>query len=149
MTNNKKVVGFISFLIIVVLVSLTACTDQTKPTTDETINQDIAIQAAIGYCKMPRLELVGDPQNIRAKLLTLEEAYQSIRSEGETTNFDLPMDTKVWLVQMDGQLQLVGGPLPVQSTNTPAITPTPSQPFWGTCSVILDGKSGSLIYMSG
>jgi hypothetical protein len=121
----------------------------TTPTAPPVINRDKAIEIAIGGCKIPHLVLVGEPKNIQAKLLTLDEAYKLTREEGSTTNFGIPMDTSVWMVQMDGQLQLMGGPAPVASPDGRFNTPTPSQPFWGTCIAVLDANSGKIIFIRG
>lgn len=126
-----------------------ACTTKPTPTETPSISKDKAIEIAIGGCKTPHLVLIGVPTNIRAKLLTLNEADKLTSEKGETTNYEIPMDTLVWLVQMDGQLQLVGGPAPVITNDSQITTPTPSQPFQGTCSVILDANSGNLISVHG
>jgi hypothetical protein len=70
-----------------------------------------------------------------------------MKAPGEYTHYDQPPDYPVWLVQMDGQLQLVGGPLAVITKDGQliAVTPTPSQPYWGTCTVFIDALSGSVI----
>jgi addiction module HigA family antidote len=113
------------------------------------INRDQAIEIAIGGCKIPHLVLVGEPTNIRTKLMTLAQADEQTRAAGETTNYDIPMDTLVWMVQMDGNLQLVGGPAPPVSPDGRYNTPTPAQPFWGTCTAVLDAITGRLIFIRG
>ena len=152
MNGQIKTTRSISLLVSVLALfggSISACASPPTPTATPIISQEKAIEIAIGGCKIPHLVLVGEPKNIRTKLLTLEDADKLIRVEGETTNYGIPMDTRVWLVQMDGQLQLVGGPLPVITEDSRVATPTPPQPFWGTCSVILDANSGRLISVSG
>ncbi len=57
------------------------------------------------------------------------------------------MDTKVWFVQMDGPLQLVGGPEPAVTLDSQTETPTPPQPFFGTCIAVVDASSGDLIFV--
>lgn len=145
-----------SIILVVSIIFLTfgsgsACTSTPTPTPTQTtiINRDKAIEIAIGGCKIPHLVLVGTPQNFRTTLLTLEEADKQTREQGETTNYGIPMETIVWLVQMDGQLQLVGGPPTEITKDNRNNTPTPPQPFWGTCTVILDANSGSLITVRG
>jgi len=135
---------------------ITACTATPTPTPTitptpaavltPTVSRDKAIEAAISGCKIPHLVLVGDPQNIRAKLATLEEADQQMRAPGDYTNYGKPSDYPVWLVQMDGELQLIGGPpvLITQDGQLIQIAPT-SQPFWGTCNAIVDAVTGSVI----
>ena len=95
--------------------------------------------------------LVGEAHNIRAQLLTLAEADQQTRVSGESQIFYAqPMDTLVWLVRMDGLLQLVGGPVPIMTSAAGEIvTMTPPAPSRGTCSVILDAQSGELISLRG
>jgi hypothetical protein len=92
--------------------SVTACTS--LPTSEPTpmIDNEKAIEQAIRRCKRLHLVLVGNPTNIHTSLLSLEEADKLIKTEGEITYYRESMDTKVWLIQMDGQLQLVGGPEP-------------------------------------
>jgi hypothetical protein len=152
MNSQIKTTQSISLLVSVLILifgSTSACTSLPTPTVTPIISSDEAIEIAIDGCKKPRLILVGEPKNIQTKLLTLEAADKLTRIEGETTNYGIPMDTSVWLVQMDGQLQLVGGPAPVITEDSQVVTPTPPQPFWGTCTVILDASSGTLILVRG
>jgi hypothetical protein len=133
--------GLIPFLI----ASLSSCgsiPDLARPSPSATpaINRDRAIELAIGYCRIPHLVLIGEPTNIQTKLLAVQDVY----IEGGPTNYGIPMDTMVWQIQMDGQLQLVGGPAPVITPGGRGATPTPPQPFWGTCTVIIDANSGRL-----
>jgi hypothetical protein len=130
-----------------ILILISACTSSPTSTQTPTIDSEKAIELAISGCKKPHLVLVGDPTNIQATLLSLEEADKLTKVEGETANFDEPMDTKVWLVQMNGQLQLSGGPEAVITLDKQTGTPTPPQPFIGTCIAILEASSGNLIYI--
>lgn len=130
---------------------ISACTSMptSTPTSSPTpmIDREKATELAINACKIPHLVLVGDPTNIRAILLSLAEADQLTKVEGETTNYGKPMDTKVWLIQMNGQLQLVGGPQPVITLDSQTTTPTPPPPFFGTCIAVLDASSGDLVFV--
>ncbi len=140
----------ISFFIAIVLI--TACTGRRSPTpmatTSPSITVDDAIKTAISACKTPHLVLIGEPQNIRPKLTTLEEADKFVISQGGTTsNYGIPMSSQVWMVQMDGQLQLVGGPLPVATDESGISTPNPSKPAWGTCTAVINANSGDLIFV--
>jgi hypothetical protein len=154
MNNQIKKTQSISHLVSVltlILGSISACTPSPDHTMTPTISSDKAIEIAMDGCKTPHLVLTGKPKNIQAKLLTLEEADKLIRIEGEVTNYGISMDTTVWLVQMDGQLQLVGGPPPVttEDSHIVTVTPTSSLPFWGTCTVILDATSGVILIIHG
>lgn len=143
------------FLLIAVLAlifgSMSACSSSPPATTSSTpmplISREKAIEFAINGCKHPHLVLIGDPVNIQTKQMTLEEADKLTRAEGETTNYEEPLDTKVWFVQMDGQLQLVGGPQPIITPDSQTGTPTPPPPFFGTCIAVLDASSGDLIFV--
>jgi hypothetical protein len=141
------------FLIFFISLGLiTACTIRRSPTPVPTptpsINVDQAIEAAISACKTPHLVLIGEPQNIRPKLTTLEEADKFVISQGGTTsNYGIPMNSQVWMVQMDGQLQPVGGPPTEINNDSRLSTPTPPQPFWGTCTAVIDARSGKLIFV--
>ena len=120
------------------------------PTLVTAINQDKAIERAIQGCRLPHLVLVGDPENIRAQLMPLGQADQLTRTISETTSYYIqPMDTWVWLVKMDGMLQLVGGPISSMELATPAELRPTHQPFRGTCTVIVDASTGTLISVRG
>jgi hypothetical protein len=141
-----------TFIIFIALGLITACTTYRSPTPVPTptpsISVDQAIEAAIGACKIPHRILIGEPQNIRSKLTTLDEANKFALSIGETTaNFGIPMDSQVWMVQMDGQLQPVGGPPTEINNDSRLSTPTQPQPFWGTCTAVIDARSGKLIFV--
>jgi hypothetical protein len=114
-------------------------------TTATTISRDKSIGIATMACRVPHMVLVGEPRNIRAQLVTLGEADQLTRSSGEYTNYDQPLSTPVWLVQMDGTLQLVGGPPTAPAPPGQTVTATPPQPFEGTCSVLINANTGDWI----
>lgn len=137
------------FVLALMFSSISACTLLPNPIATPAISRDKAIEIAISGCKTPHLVLVGQPQNIRAMLLNLEEADKLTNVEGEATSYGMPMDAMVWLVQMDGQLQLVGGPAPVVTEGGQAATPTPPQPSWGTCTIIVNAGSGDIILVRG
>jgi hypothetical protein len=138
----------LSSFLVMTLGFISACALAHTLPANPSISRDKAIELATDGCKIPHLVLEGDPQNIRLALMTLHEADQLIRVAGESINYGIPMDMKVWLVQMDGNLLLVGGPVPVSTPGGPVITPTPPQPFWGTCSAIINADSGALISIS-
>jgi hypothetical protein len=117
------------------------------PTPTANIDREKAIELAIRACKRPHLVLVGEPSNIRAELLSLSDADRMTKTEEETTNFDISKETGVWLVQMDGLLQLVGGPAPEISADDQTAAEATLQPFQGTCSAALDASSGDLIFV--
>jgi hypothetical protein len=148
-TSTAQSITFFVFVSSLLFSSISACASLPAPTTTPAISRDEAIEIAISGCKTPHLVLVGQPENIRAKLLSLEEADKLTSVDRETTSYGIPMDTSVWLVQMDGQLQLVGGPAPVVAEGGQAATPTPPQPNWGTCIVIVNASSGDLILVRG
>jgi len=99
-------------------------------------------------CKSSDMTLISQPENIRTKRLSLGEAAKLIHRDEETNSYMQTLDTRVWLVQMDGQLLLVGGPPPAPTEVGQVATPTPPQPFWGTCSVILVADTGRGIEIS-
>jgi hypothetical protein len=113
-------------------------------TAGTTISRDKSIEIATMACRVPHMVLMGEPRNIRAQLVTLGEADQLTRSSGEYTNYDQPLNTLVWLVQMDGTLQLVGGPATMPAPPG-VLTATPPQPFEGTCSVLINANIGDWI----
>lgn len=115
------------------------------PTATPDRRREKAIETATGGCRRPHLVLVGEPQNIKSKLATLRESEELPWDWGETPQDGMSTDTMVWLVQMEGQMQLVGGPEPTKARDTLATTPVSSQPFWGTCAVVLDANSGKIM----
>ena len=123
--------------------SISACAVRPTPTAAPMISREKAIEIATGGCKIPDLVLVGEPENIRTKLLTLQEADQQTLTY--PTYGEQP-DLLVWMVEMDGYLQLVGGPAPTPGGNGQKISPTP---FWGTCTAVLDANTGKLIFIRG
>jgi hypothetical protein len=137
------------FVLTLIFGSISACATLPTPTATPIINRDKAIETAISGCKTPHLVLVGEPQNIHATLMNLAEADKLTRIEGETTSYGIPMNTQVWLVQMEGELQLVGGPAPAVTRDSQVITPAPPQPFWDTCTVVIDAGSGAIIFVRG
>ena len=144
----------VSLVAMILLGSVAGCagpmpTPALAPTVTTAISRERAIETATGECKIPHLVLLGEPQNIRAQLMTLQEADRLTNQEGSQNFYDITMDSSVWLVQMDGMLQLVGGPLPIDPTSHLPVTPTPSTPAWGTCKVIINADTGRTILISG
>ena len=92
------------------------------PTPVTAITRERAIEIAVQGCRMFHMVLVGEPRNIRAQLLA---------------------PSRVWQVQLDGLLQLIGGPAP-----DPATTALPPTPFQGTCTALLDATTGELSQIS-
>ena len=146
--TRQSIILFV-FILPIIFGSISACASLPTPTATPAISRDKAIEIAISGCKTPHLVLVGQPQNIRTMLLTLEEADKLTNIAGGTTSYGMPMNTRVWFVQMDGPLRLVGGPAPVVTEGGQAATPTPSQPSWGTCTVIVNAGSGDIILVRG
>jgi hypothetical protein len=134
-------------LLTLILGSISACTSRPTPTAAPLISRDKAIEIAAGGCKIPDLVLVGEPKNIRTQLLKSQEANMDTSVAGYLTGDDLPPDTLVWIVQMDGNLLLVGGPVPIYTQDSQGLvaTPTPPQPFWGSCTAAVDANSGKLL----
>ncbi len=118
------------------------------PTTVTAITREKAIALAIGGCRVLHMVLVGEPENVRARLMSLRQAVELTKILGSANTFSRSLDSWAWLVEMDGLFQLVGGPLP---TGTPigwtgtAAAPLTPQPFRGSCAVILDAYSGEII----
>ena len=107
-----------------------------------------ALEYGVQGCRVPHRPLVGEPENLRAKLLTLQEADEITKLPGEWTSYDLPMETLVWVVEMEGYFQLIGGPAPTQTplgqTTTAVIVPT-AAPWRDTCTAIIRADTGFVI----
>jgi len=154
--REKSRFPFVLGVLLFLLGWTSACTTPTpppvpapSPTPTTEISREKAIETATAGCQTPRLVLIGDPQNIRAELMTLEEADGLLREPGESNTYAIPMDRLVWLVQMDGTLQLIGGPAPIDEEGNRVVNPTPRPPSWGTCTVILDATSGDRLSIHG
>jgi hypothetical protein len=146
---NPKQWLYLLFILCLIASLIAACTSPPSPTATPYISRDKAIEIVIGGCRTPHLVLVGEPKNIRAKLTTLKLSEESPIDWEEPANRALSTtDPVIWLVQMDGQLQLVGGPPPITKDGQIA-TETPQQPSWGTCTVRLDAISGEIIDILG
>ncbi len=107
------------------------------------ITKTRAVEIATRECKTPHLVMVSEPQNIRATLLTLKDA-DPIFGEG-STSYGLTMTTPVWLVQMDGDMQQLGGPRPPDTPVGQLATATPPPVFHGTCSVVIHASTGDVL----
>ncbi len=118
------------------------------PTPIASVDYDKAVELAIQGCRLPHLVLVSDPENIRAQVVSLGEADQLTKTAGENNSYSIAMDSLVWLVEMDGWFQIIGGPrvtsTPIGQTTTAVIMPT-AAPWRGTCRAILDAKTGAVI----
>jgi hypothetical protein len=141
---------FLGLLSIFALVFATACALAPIPATSSAtpptpITRERAIDIATQACRIPHLVLVGAPRNVRAQLVTLDEANQLTSSDGTLTSPGLSPGSLVWLVQMDGQFQLVGGPAPLPTPAAQSATAAPPQPFEGTCTVLVDANTGKFI----
>jgi hypothetical protein len=111
------------------------------------VSNQQAIAIATRACRTPHLILVGEPKNIRAQLITLSEADKLIMAGAGSTNYERPMSTIIWLVQMDGRLELVGGPPPPNTPLGQSAIQTPSPSRFGTCSVFIDAKTGDPFFV--
>ena len=124
------------------------------PTAVTVVTREKAIELAIGMCRVPHLALVGEPENVRARLMPLRQAVDLTKSLGNGGMFSQSLDSRVWLVEVDGLLQIVGGPMyvltptPIGWTGTIAVRPAP-KPFRGTCTVILDADTGDMLIVYG
>ncbi|HEY3344250.1 MAG TPA: hypothetical protein VGJ97_04950 [Anaerolineaceae bacterium] len=139
------------FLLSTLLISLwaiSACAPSPTPAPAPKIERAKAIEIATGGCSLGHLHLVSQPENITARLMSLQDVEDLFRRPGDVTHYTQPMDTSVWLVQMEGDMLVVGGPLPV-SPDGRLETPTPAQPFRGTCAVTLDADTGDIIEVRG
>jgi hypothetical protein len=126
---------------LIALVIISACASPPAVSNQE------AIEIATRACKTPHLILVGEPQNIRTQLITLREADKLIMAGAGSTNYERPMSTRVWLVQMDGRLELVGGPPPPNTPLGQSAIQTPSPSRFGTCSVFIDARTGVAFFV--
>lgn len=107
------------------------------------ITPNRAVEIATRECRTPQVVLVSEPRNTRTSLLSLEEADRVMA--GVSAGRGFAMDTKVWLVQMDGELQVSGGPRPPNTPFGQVATLTPPPVFSGTCSVVILATTGEVL----
>jgi len=128
-------------LLLGLAVACTATSPAHKTTVPTTaISSESAIQLATRECRKPHLVLIGEPEATKATLMSLAEADQIVSEKGEHTSYPQPMNTTVWLVQIDGLFQRVGGPRLASGSE-----PTPSPPWTGTCLAIVDANKGDVL----
>ncbi len=127
--------------------SATATPGTAAPTATPTtpVTRERAIDLATHGCWDFHLALVGAPRNIRAQLVTLAEANQLTSSGGALTDPGLSPGSLVWLVQMDGHAQIVGGVNP-----TPGGLDLPATPrsIEATCAISIDAQTGNVVGLS-
>lgn len=136
-TINLKTI-FLFCVSIGLTIALAGCSAVTSTPTvtaiaTPAVSRDKAIELATAECKKGHLVLVGNPATAEAALMTLGEADAAVRSAGETTNYGLPAASKVWLVQLTGSFQVIGGPQGLLGAS-----PTTSPPQTRFCKVIVE-----------
>ncbi len=94
------------------------------------ISRQRAIEIATLMCRVQPLVLLGEPHGVRAQLVTFK-------------------GTPAWQVELDGQLQVVGGPPTASAPMGQRVTATPPQPFEGTCTAVINAKTGDWIEKTG
>ena len=156
MKKRRAAIGFVvSVVSFAIAIASCGAKDDTiskpiapSPTPVTSVNYDKAVELAIQGCRLPHLVLVSNPENIRARVVSLEEADQLTKTTGENNSYSIAMNSLVWLVEMDGLFQIIGGPrvtsTPIGQTTTAVIVPT-AAPWKGTCRAILDAKTGAVI----
>lgn len=133
-------IGIVSLLGMAVACTVISPARKTTAPTVVAISSEKAIQLATQECRKPHLVLIGEPKATKATLTSLAEADKMVSEKGEHTSYSQPMNTTVWLVQIDGLFQRVGGP-PLANGSEP----TPSPPWAGVCLAIVDANKGDVL----
>jgi len=103
------------------------------------ISRERAIEIGTQMCQTKDMVLVSAPRNIQAQLVTLNQGRPTPPPGITVTTASRPGAGLAWQVQLDGQLQLIGGP------EAPNVTAAPPTPFAGTCTALLDAATGEWI----
>ena len=94
-----------------------------------------AIEIGKTGCSVSRSVQDEAPYNIRAQLLPLSEADKLVNDSGSKSSYNLPSDTLVWVVQMQGKWHTEGGPLPTRAPNEAIV-------YYTQCSVLINAQTG-------
>lgn len=126
---------------------LAACNPGTRistPTSGAAISRDEAIELATEQCRMHKFALMGEASSTKIMLMSCGEAEKWTFPEQVATQDIQNISEPVWLVQIQGEFQLEGGPPPDSQTQ-----PTDGPPRGGVCWVIVDAKTGEILGMQG
>jgi hypothetical protein len=91
---------------------------------------------------LPHFVLAGENSDIRAELMSRTDAEKWIFPEEAVMEDIQNISEPVWLVQIQGDFQIEGGPPPESGTQL-----TDMPPMKGTCWVIIDAQSGENLNM--
>ena len=108
------------------------------------ISRSKAIALAINECHAPHFILIGEPHNLRTKLLTMKAAYQALGKDQPGVYYSIPQNELVWLVEMDGPM-VMENPFPPTQDPGIAATATPVPPSSQTCVIIIDANGGAVL----
>jgi len=76
-----------------------------------------------------------EPSIIDAQLLPLSDAGKLADEPTSRPSYNLPDDTPIWVVRMQGKWHLEGGPVPTSATNEPIV-------YYNYCAVLIDARTG-------
>lgn len=121
--------------IIIFLILLADCAAmngqiRTPTPTPPPVSEQQAIERAGPSCGSSHLRVKETPYNIRAQLTYRDGAL-------------------VWIVEMEGTWQLVGGPVPSPTPLGQAVSPTNTPMFFHSCCVVVDAIRGQIIQSGG
>jgi hypothetical protein len=94
-----------------------------------------AIEIALANCQTMHLRQDETPYNIEAHLMPLIEAAKLVDEPGSKPAYNLPDDTPIWVVQMQGKWH-VQNPVP---------SPEKDVHFYNSCSVLINAQTGYFI----
>jgi hypothetical protein len=121
-----------------------ASTGKATPTGSVTISSDEAIELATNQCQMHKFALIGEPSSTKTMLISRTDVEKWTFPQEAAMEDIQNISEPVWLVQIQGEFQLEGGPLPESQTQ-----PTAEPPRRGVCWVIVDAKTGEILGMQG
>jgi hypothetical protein len=98
---------------------------------------DIEKAVAIGKAGCNSFRSIQDeePDSIDARLLPLSEADRLMNEPGSIPSYNLPNDTPVWVVQMQGKWHTEGGPVPTRRPDEAIV-------YYTYCGVMINAETG-------
>ena len=144
---GQQLTNFLKILLISSLITV-GCTplSTSNPSTPATSTEKKAFAVARIACNSLHSMEIEPPKNISAVLISVDEANRMLGYN--IIHPSLVGSSKVWLVELNGRWQLLGGPAPVIETPATPNLPAPAPELWNVCKVVIDSNNWQDIYVS-
>ena len=105
------------------------------PSTLAVSDKEKAVEIGRTGCNVLRSVQDEEPYSIDAQLLSLSEADKLVNGLGLKPSYNLPDDTPVWIVQMQGKWHTQGGPVATRAPGEAIV-------YYTQCSVLINAQTG-------